>query len=112
MNLLNALFSFQGRLNRAKYWGYSIGLSLVTVLIIGIFSTFGDTAFMLSMLIFLPVFIAGTSIVVRRLHDLNKSGWWYFGSLIPIYNIYLSILLMFIKGTDGSNDYGNDPLTL
>jgi len=39
---------------------------------------------------------------VKRLHDINKSGWFF---LFPIINF----ILLFLKGTQGKNDYGLDP---
>ena len=48
-------------------------------------------------------------VLIRRLHDVNRSGWWILIAftcigIIPL--LYWSI----IKGTDGSNDYGDDPV--
>jgi len=50
-------------------------------------------------------------LVVRRLHDLDKPGAHYWLLLVPFYNIYLSILLTFQKGTTGPNRFGEDPAT-
>ena len=46
----------------------------------------------------------------KRLHDLDRPGTdcWLF--LIPIYGIYLGLLLLLAKGTEGDNQYGPDPL--
>jgi uncharacterized membrane protein YhaH (DUF805 family) len=49
-------------------------------------------------------------ITIRRLHDLNRSGRQYWLLMIPIYNIYLSLILWFKRGTRGPNRYGPDPL--
>lgn len=44
---------------------------------------------------------------VRRLHDMDKSGWWWALALIPIIGtIILIIWCGFIKGTAGTNRYG------
>ena len=48
-------------------------------------------------------------LVVKRLHDLGKPGWQYFLMYVPLYNIYLGIVLLFVKGTAGPNEYGEDP---
>jgi len=46
----------------------------------------------------------------KRWHDLNKSGWWSLINLIPIVGqIWLFIELGFLKGTPGSNRFGEDP---
>ena len=47
---------------------------------------------------------------IRRLHDLNKSGWFLLISLIPVINFFFGIYAGFFKGTEGPNDYGDDPL--
>lgn len=49
---------------------------------------------------------------VKRLHDLNKKGTWYFANLIPLYNIFFGLGLMFERGTEGTNMYGFDPRLL
>lgn len=43
---------------------------------------------------------------VRRLHDMNASGWWVLFSLVPLANAILALALMFIAGNEGSNDFG------
>jgi hypothetical protein len=47
---------------------------------------------------------------VKRLHDLDRSGAHYWLLLVPLYNIYLALLLLFKKGTTGPNRFGPDPL--
>ena len=56
------------------------------------------------------MFLFHTIVVVRRLHDLDKSGWWIWLFLVPLFNIYLGALLFFKKGTEGPNRFGMDPL--
>ncbi len=55
-------------------------------------------------------YIQSIFVTVRRLHDLNRPGGHYFLSFIPLYNIYLASLLVFMPGTCGRNDYGEDPI--
>ena len=50
--------------------------------------------------------VASICICVRRLHDLNKSGWWWLLFLIPIVNIFFGIYILVAKGTAGPNNYG------
>ncbi|MBK31059.1 MAG: hypothetical protein CMF53_02460 [Legionellales bacterium] len=49
------------------------------------------------------------SVSVRRLHDVNKSGWWYWISLVPLINLIM-IFFYAQKGTAGVNRFGPDPL--
>ncbi len=45
----------------------------------------------------------------RRLNDLNRSGWWYLLTLVPVVNFLLAIYLLFFPGTDGPNNFGPAP---
>ena len=48
--------------------------------------------------------------VAKRFHDLDKSAWYILGMMVPLFNIYLAIILLFQKGTTGPNRLGPDPL--
>jgi len=56
----------------------------------------------LSNIYVLAVLIPGIAVGVRRMHDVDKSGWFL---LIPIYNLILACT----EGTKGENEYGADP---
>jgi uncharacterized membrane protein YhaH (DUF805 family) len=106
------LLSMEGRLNRAAYFGRALAISAVMMLIgAAMGATMGQDAARE------PaggVGLAGTVVIafqaVKRLHDLDRPGTHYWLLLVPFYNIYLSLILLFKKGTDGSNRYGPDPL--
>jgi uncharacterized membrane protein YhaH (DUF805 family) len=57
----------------------------------------------LNLIYSLAVLVPGIAVGVRRMHDVDKSGWYL---LIPIYNLILACT----PGTDGTNQYGADPL--
>lgn len=84
MDWQNLLFSFTGRINRAKYW-IGVVVLLVYWMVVGtvIVLAFGLSAFtgmgapmIIALLAFLLPFWIGLAIGVKRLHDRNKSGWW------------------------------------
>ena len=50
-------------------------------------------------------------ITIRRLHDMNRSGWFSLFFLLPILNVLLSLYLLFGSGSTGSNRYGAARLT-
>lgn len=71
----------------------------------------------------LAVFLPTISVTVRRFHDRNLSGWWVLavfvvpgvfsalGTEIPGILIYIaSLVVCVLRGTDGPNKYGTDPL--
>ena len=108
--LSHLLFSPKGRISRSSIWAYG-GLSLIT-LIASIFAYTAESGLgiMLITCWFLMSAYAGTMVQIKRYHDRDKSGWWIFTELIPLYNIWATIELMFLRGTRGPNRYGADPL--
>lgn len=46
---------------------------------------------------------------IRRLHDIDKSGWWFLLSFVPLLNIALAAALLFWPGTQGDNRFGPPP---
>ena|SRR5688572_23428923 len=49
------------------------------------------------------------SVIIRRLHDLNRSGWWSLTIFIPLANVILGIYLIFQPGSPSSNKFGPPP---
>lgn len=48
----------------------------------------------------------GIVITVRRLHDLDRSGWWMLLFFVPLINLFVWIYILLFPGTRGSNQYG------
>ena len=115
MDALLEIFSTKGRANRAWYFWHVL---LDDLVVFTLFVALVMIGVLLGPLVVLPligVMIAGVwaaiAITVKRLHDLGRPGWHWFGFMVPIYNIYLSLVVLLQKGTEGSNRYGPDPLT-
>jgi uncharacterized membrane protein YhaH (DUF805 family) len=53
---------------------------------------------------------AEVAVTVKRLHDVERPSWHWWLLLVPVYNIYLALTLVFQRGTLGPNAYGPDPL--
>lgn len=106
------LFSFEGRINRARYWGYSMVLMVGLIVIAGLGLLFaGEIGFWSSYgIALLFVIWPGMALGVKRCHDRNRSGWFMLVSLIPIVSIWYLVEIGFLRGTEGPNDYGEDPL--
>ena len=119
------LFSFQGRVNRAKFWLVAVGMIVVEAVVFGATGgaalMSGDPAAALSSLgvvgvvwavLFIVVFWISLAVAVKRYHDRNKSGWWVLIILVPaIGSLWYLIECGFLKGTTGPNAYGADPLS-
>lgn len=110
-------FTSEGRLNRKSYIYRSFFLSIVLLVVQGILTfaaeTFGALDLLFSIIAFvLGIFQLAANIMigVRRLHDLDKCGWWMLLLIVPLVNLFFCLYLLFFKGTEGPNEYGDDPL--
>jgi len=109
---LNKYATFSGRAQRSEYWWFYLFVLIVaTVLSVVDIAIFNmpDTsplASIFTLAILLPILGAG----VRRLHDLDKSGWWILIGLVPLIGFIVLIVWFASKGTDGDNRFGSDPL--
>ncbi len=106
---------FQGRARRAEYWMFVLFqiLVLVPTAILGIILSGGDpdgAAFNgLILLVALALFIPSLAVTIRRLHDTNRTGWWYLISFLPLIGGIWLLVLTVLDGTPGTNRFGPDP---
>lgn len=98
---------FSGRAPRSEFWWFFlfrillyIGLSIV------------DPLGRLTGLAVLINLLPDIGVAVRRLHDVNRSGWWMLICLIPFVGAIVLIVWYATEGTRGANDFGDDPLRL
>ena len=110
--------NFSGRGNRKEYWMFvliNFLFAMVALILDRVLGTklsfpgntmgYGIIYMLYNLVVILPSLAAG----VRRLHDINKSGWMFLLVLIPcIGGIWLLVLLA-TEGTKGDNQYGPDP---
>ncbi|MEJ2021636.1 MAG: DUF805 domain-containing protein [Maritimibacter sp.] len=90
--------------------GHEIGLLFGTVETgVGRVSGYTDMP-VLSSLFLLATLLPSISVTVRRLHDRDKSGWWYWLFLVPIVGPIVLLVWFILEGTRGANSYGPDPL--
>jgi uncharacterized membrane protein YhaH (DUF805 family) len=95
---------FTGRASRAEYWLFFLFNFIVTL----VASLVGGESLLLP-LVWLGLFIPNIAVGVRRLHDINMSGWWLLINLIPFLGALVFLVFCLIPGTVGENSYGDDP---
>ena len=116
--------TFRGRARRSEYWYFNIFYMLCT-LPLYLFSLCmleiegeGAVAYVpLFMGCFIQVifFLPSLSVMVRRLHDTGKSGWWTLLILIASSSVIGSIAAIIFLSLDsqpGRNEYGNNPKSM
>ena len=118
MNFLQAIrsgfvnyFNFSGRACRSEYWFWVLFLMIADIAVdIADSLIFGDATYAPINLIFnLGVAIPGTAVSVRRLHDIDKTGWWSL-LLLTVVGLFVLIYWALKPGDEGENRFGNNPL--
>ena len=124
MNIRELLFTIGGRIGRK-----SLCLVFLSVIIISICASVIQVVFGLDELVSVEgdVLVYNSSAIIfelvvrcinafivfaptiKRLHDVDKSGWFMLLTPIPLVNLWVLYLLFFKKGTEGKNRFGNAP---
>lgn len=103
-HVLNNYVTFSGRALRSEYW-YWVLFTIIATIVLSIVD--GILGLQLLVNLFsLAVLLPGISVSVRRLHDLDKSGWWLLLAFIPLIGAIVLIYWFCQKGTDGQNRFG------
>ena len=104
---------FEGRARRREYWMFvlfniifSIAASILDE-ILGL--DFRSGRGLIESVYSLAVLIPSIAVMVRRLHDVGRSGWFFFINLIPILGWIWFLIVMCTDGTPGLNKYGPNP---
>lgn len=105
---------FSTRISRSEFWWGHLGVTITSIIVIFALGFLSDLVGFFSVVVLsvpfqIFVLIASTALAVRRLHEINKSGWW-----LLIYLTIVGILLLFYwacsKGDADENVFGPDPL--
>ena len=116
--LTNKYADFSGRARRKEYWMWTLYATLIFILatimdnMLGLnFELLGQDLGYGWMYVTAGIinFIPGLSIVVRRLHDIGKSGWFYLIILIPIIGFIWILILLCSDGVTEDNKWGTNP---
>ena len=103
-------FDFRTRSSRSEYWWWTLFAILVSVAATILDAILFGGAPISDTISSLALLIPGLAVAIRRLHDVDRSGWWFLiaftliGILFPLLYWYLQ------SGTKGTNKYGPDPL--
>lgn len=116
-NVFSNYATFNGRARRAEYWWWILFV-ILAALIVGILDSalFGGMHTMrdngpLSAILSVALLLPGLAVGSRRLHDIDRSGWWLLIGLIPLVGTILLIWWFCTRGTAGPNRFGTDPLS-
>lgn len=117
--------TWQGRATRSEYWYFTLFSILCAIAAVAVDSVLG-TSFTFTdpttgteasfgygwfyLIVALVNFLPGLAVLVRRLHDTGRSGWWYWIALVPLIGVIMLLVWFCSRGTVGDNKFGSDPL--
>jgi uncharacterized membrane protein YhaH (DUF805 family) len=116
--LTNKYADFNGRARRKEYWMWTLYYTIVLLFamvldnVLGLnFELFGqDLGYgWLYVTVGITHLIPGLGIVIRRLHDVGKSGWFYLIILIPLIGFIWVLVLFCTDGVKEDNKWGSNP---
>jgi uncharacterized membrane protein YhaH (DUF805 family) len=117
MNFVEAIKSafanyanFEGRAIRSEYWWFWLFMFIVNFGL-NVATEFNESVVgqLITGVLALALLVPNIAVATRRLHDVNRSGWWQLLTLTIIGVIPLLYWLI-IRGTDGPNRFGEDRL--
>lgn len=103
---LHKYATFKGRARRSEYWFFY----LFTVILGFIFGAISrNTGSGINSAFMLFILIPSISVCVRRLHDIGRSGWWWWLNFIPIIGAIVLLIFCAIDSDPNENRYGTSP---
>ena len=109
--------AFTGRARRLEYWSFTAFFGIV-LLLAAVLVKIGEgdhgSAIEMAGAILLSVFVIGSivpslAVRVRRLHDINRTGYWILVTFIPVIGGLILLVFSLTPGTKGMNRFGQDP---
>ncbi|MDM9619237.1 hypothetical protein A6U87_00770 [Rhizobium sp. AC44/96] len=96
---------FKGRARRSEFWWFTLFSVLASFVLAFVdYLLFGHE--ILSTLFALGTLLPMLAVTVRRLHDVDRSGWWIFIGLIPLIGAIILLYWYISEGTPGANQFG------
>jgi len=114
LKALQSYATFNGRARRSEYWNFifvNLIFSFIAIIADHIFRIampligYGPITFLYSLAVFCPAL----GVLVRRLHDVGKSGWFGLIIFIPLVGLVWLFVLLVSEGNAGENEYGTNP---
>ena len=114
LNCMKKYATFEGRARRTEYWMFVlfnfIFLYAASMLDILLKTTIGGSSIGVIFYLYqFAVLLPNTAVFIRRLHDVDKSGKWFFIMFIPFIGPIWLLVLVCMEGTRGENQYVADP---
>jgi len=108
LEVLRKYAVFTGRAQRKEYWMFVL-FNFIIVSILWFLETIAGGPGILPNLYNLAVLLPALAVAVRRLHDIDRTGWWILIMLIPIIGAVVLLVFLVQDSQEGENEYGPNP---
>ena len=118
LKVLKQYADFKGRARRKEYWMFCLFFLIFAIVamvldnVLGLtFNPYGQSLGYgwLYLLWGLANLLPSLAVCVRRLHDVGRSGWWYFIVLVPLVGAILLLVWYCTDSQVGENKWGANP---
>lgn len=104
-SVLRRYAQFHGRATRYEYWMFQL-FSVIFNLILGVIDQLIFGVEILSTLFTLFILCPSLALLFRRLHDTNRSGWWWLLTFVPLIGWIWLFVLCVLPSSTGDNRFG------
>ncbi|WP_405389721.1 DUF805 domain-containing protein [Streptomyces sp. NBC_01102] len=98
---------FSGRARRKEYWMFLLFNAIVAVVLAGLGVAI-ESQIPYGIYI-LATLVPSLAVIVRRLHDTGRSGWWFLIAFVPLVGGIILLVFMCLEGAQEPNEYGANP---
>ncbi|MFI1223989.1 MULTISPECIES: DUF805 domain-containing protein [unclassified Streptomyces] len=107
LDVLKNYAGFSGRARRKEYWMFVL-FNFIIGVVLSVVGTAIDTQIPYYLYL-AAVIVPSLAVVVRRLHDTGRSGWWFFIALVPLVGTIILIVFLASEGKPETNEHGVNP---
>ncbi|WP_244986052.1 DUF805 domain-containing protein [Chromobacterium violaceum] len=110
LTALKKYFDFNGRARRREYWLFQLfQMIAITLLVVIDQVALSQTFPILTMIYALATILPAWGVLVRRLHDIGRSGWWMLISCVPLVGGIILFVFTVMDSQQGDNQFGASP---
>jgi uncharacterized membrane protein YhaH (DUF805 family) len=107
-SVLTKYVGFSGRARRSEFWWFQLFFAIVYGVPM-VVNTVDKSAAAFGGLVLLGLALPSVAVTVRRLHDIDRSAWFYLVVLVPIAGIIVLLVLACMDSSRNPNRYGPSP---
>ena len=97
--------TLRGRASRSAFWWFQL-LAVIAYAVVSVISDRSTVAgIILDIIIGVPMLVANIALAVRRLHDSDHTGWWWWIGFVPLVGWIISLVFYLLPSTPGPNRY-------